>query len=78
MLSLSLLLWGAAWMPQAEDTAPTSETSRFEALEYRSIGPHRGGRRAARPGQPGLAGQRQPGPAGPESASRQPGGRLEL
>ena len=53
MLSLSLLLWGAAWMPQAEDTAPTSETSRFEALEYRSIGPHRGGRSAAVAGIPG-------------------------
>lgn len=55
MLSLSLLLWGAVWTPQAEDAAPTSESSRFEVLEYRSIGPHRGGRSAAVAGIPGNA-----------------------
>lgn len=62
MLSLSLLLWGAVCLPQTEVPAPGSTPSqaeadatpsRFEALEYRSVGPHRGGRSAAVAGIPG-------------------------
>lgn len=54
MLSFSLLLWGAVCLPQTDQTADADVTpSRFEALEYRSIGPHRGGRSAAVAGIPG-------------------------
>ncbi|MCH2102020.1 MAG: glycosyl hydrolase, partial [Planctomycetes bacterium] len=55
MLSLSLLIWSVVWAPQVEDVAAPPEISRFKALEYRSIGPHRGGRSAAVAGIPGDA-----------------------
>lgn len=67
MLSLSLLLWGAVCLPQDQgqaQTAAEAPPSRFEALEYRSIGPHRGGRSAAVAGIPGEAATYYMGAAG--------------